>query len=306
MFFNFFLFTIIFFISFISLKVIKPLLRKYILDKPNNRSSHSIPTPKAGGIIFSLYSSIAGYLIGSYEFLYCLPIAILGFFDDLYNIKPHYRYFFQFLISGFVVNLSITQYISKESWIYYFLFLFFTFIATAYINLTNFMDGLDGLVSGCLLIILISFIFYSNLNLLPIVASLFAFLIFNWSPAKIFMGDTGSTFLGLLFFNLTFNSGDIYIFLAFALINTPLFGDSAICIVKRFIDGQNIFKPHKLHLYQRMYSAGWNKSLIAFLYMINTFILFLIYHFFGFNLLILGSSLTLILGIYINQKHAFS
>ena len=113
----------------------------------------------------------------------------------------------------------------------FFIFIF-TFIATAYINLTNFMDGLDGLVSGCLLIILISFIFYSNLNLLPIVASLFAFLIFNWSPAKIFMGDTGSTFLGLLFFNLTFNSGDIYIFLAFALINTPLFGDSAICILK--------------------------------------------------------------------------
>ena len=165
------------------------------------------------------------------------------------------------------------------------------------------MDGLDGLVSGCLLVIFLSLVFYSNLNLLPIIASLSAFLIFNWSPAKIFMGDTGSTFLGLLLFNLTFNSGDIYIFLAFALINTPLFGDSSICIIRRFIKRQNIFKPHKLHLYQRMYSAGWNKSIIAFLYILNTFILFLIYYFYGFNLLIIGSLLTLILGFYINKKY---
>ena len=104
--FNFILFILIFSFSYISFKLIKPYLKKYILDKPNHRSSHSIPTPKGGGIVFAFFSSISGYFIGSYSFLYCLPIAILGFFDDLYNLKPTYRYLFQVLFSGFIVNLS--------------------------------------------------------------------------------------------------------------------------------------------------------------------------------------------------------
>ena len=158
------------------------------------------------------------------------------------------------------------------------------------------MDGLDGLVGGCLLVNFIVLISYSDLNLLPIVATFLAFLIFNWSPAKIFMGDTGSTFLGLLFFHLTFNSGSYTTFFAFAFINTALFADASICILRSF-KRQNIFKPHKLIFINGCIRAGINLRL--HFYIINTFILFLIYHYLGLYYLILGSFVTLIMGLYL-------
>ena len=66
------------------------------------------------------------------------------------------------------------------------------------------MDGIDGLVAGCILVILIAANFNNVNNLIPIIGSLAAFLIFNWQPAKIFMGDVGSTYLAVIYCDLIF------------------------------------------------------------------------------------------------------
>ncbi len=303
-FFNSILFFTVFILTTITLKEIKPLLIKYFLDEPNKRSSHVLPTPKAGGIVFALYSSISGYLLGTYIFLSCLPIAILGLFDDLYNLKPLIRFLAQLIISGFIVNQSIYKYQIESNIGFYFAFLIFTVLSTAYINLTNFMDGLDGLVSGCLLVTLSSFMFYTDINLVPIIGSLLGFLIFNWYPAKLFMGDTGSTFLGLLLFHCTFSSGNIEFFIAFALINTPIFGDASLCILRRYFNGQKIFSAHKLHLYQRLYASGWSKSKVSTLYIFLTLILSSIYYLLGFTYLLLGCFMTIALGLYLDKNHS--
>ena len=106
-------------------------------------------------------------LDGSFLFLFCLPIAIISLFDDLYNLSRKLRYLSHILISGFIVYKYLDLFIFKEYFlIYMIVFLLLTFISTVYINLTNFMDGLDGLVSGCMLISFTLIMLCSEINLL--------------------------------------------------------------------------------------------------------------------------------------------
>ena len=95
--------------------------------------------------------------------------------------------------------------------------------------------------------------------------SLLAFLIFNWSPAKVFMGDVGSTFLGGIFAGLNLQLNSWTIALAILLINGPLLCDSFTCLLRRIYAGHRIFQPHRLHLFQRLHRAGMNHSQVSLL-----------------------------------------
>ena len=296
--------VISFFATYSSLKFLEPIFRKYFLDRPNERSSHESPTPKAGGIVISFYSSIFSFLMGSNLIINCLPIAILGLVDDFINLSPLIRYFFQVIISIFIVSQSVSCYSTELIIFPYFIFFaFFVFLSTCFINLTNFMDGIDGLVAGCFLISFISITIINNeVNIIPIIGCLLAFLLINWYPAKLFMGDSGSTFLGALYFNSAFSSCSFEKFFAFIIINLPIFGDAIICIFRRFLAGHNIFKPHKLHLYQRLYSSGWSKSKVSSLYILMTLLLAISYYIGNFKSLITVSFLILLLGWYVDDK----
>ena len=92
------------------------------------------------------------------------------------------------------------------------------------------------------------------------------FLPWNINPAKIFMGDAGSTFLGIIYVSALFSCKS-YTQMLFALfIAAPLLGDALFCIIRRAIYKQNIFKAHKLHLYQRLYLSGMSQQKITLLY----------------------------------------
>lgn len=301
----FLILTSSFLLTYSLINNLNPLFRKYFLDKPNSRSSHVSPTPKAGGIIISLISSIFYFVTGSSLIITCLPISILGLLDDYFNLSPILRYFFQIVFSSYIVWQSNSSFLFEISGISYaFLFIIFVFISTIFINLTNFMDGLDGLIGGCMLISFICVMYSSNSQLTPLIGSLFAFLIFNWPPAKIFMGDAGSTFLGILYFNCAFSSGSIEKFYGYTIINLPIYADAVICIIRRLLAGQNIFKPHKLHLYQRLYSAGWSKQKISSIYILFTALLAIVYLKSDLNFLLVTSLFTLISGCYIDSKFA--
>ena len=114
-----------------------------------------------------------------------------------------------------------------------------------------------------------------------LIGSLLGFLYWNWEPAKIFMGDAGSTFLGAyltsIFFNLNNNSN----FIALLLICFPLLGDSIICLFIRFFNKKNIFKAHKDHLYQRLRKSDWSARKITLTYMLSTTINIICYVLFG-------------------------
>lgn len=165
------------------------------------------------------------------------------------------------------------------------------------------MDGIDGLICGSMIIIL------ATLNtqfhyLSPLIGALTAFLYYNWNPSKIFMGDAGSLFLGSFLVSLLYSSESYFSFTKNLLLCSPLLLDSLVCIIKRLIKKQNIFKSHKLHLYQRLVSNGMSHSKVSILYMLSILFLSLVYNFMSTKFLIIAVILICIMAIFLDKKYA--
>ena len=124
------------------------------------------------------------------------------------------------------------------------------------------MDGIDGLIGGSFIIIFLTLFFYLNYekNLLFLVFSLLAFVSLNWYPSKIFMGDIGSTFLAAITLNLFFLNVDFPQTLFPITVLTPLIADSGTCLLRIYFR-LNPFKPHKMHLYQRLIQGGMSTQM---------------------------------------------
>jgi len=145
--------------SWLLLSILIPYLRRGLLDHPTGRSSHYSPTPRGGGIAFVLcgvVSSLLYFFHGSgsaaaYLPFLSAPLALVGLFDDRYDLPPLWRYGVQLLTAALILHFSpiihrFGQLFDHPS-LLYLLFIFLLLIAiTAVINFTNFMDGLDGLV----------------------------------------------------------------------------------------------------------------------------------------------------------------
>ena len=103
-----------------------------------------------------------------------------------------------------------------------------------------------------------------------LIGSLTSFLIFNWSPSKIFMGDAGSYFLGCIILFCIFEAGSFLNSLMVIFMCLPIFLDPTICLLRRFKCGQNIFQAHSLHLYQRLYQNGMSHAKVSSIYIFST------------------------------------
>ena len=267
------------FITFILIKLILPFLKKNLIDIPNSRSLHFYPTPKGGGIIFAFVSSFFLFLLKNYIGLISIPLSIVGLIDDKLNLSKQLRYFSQFL-SVFIIFLLSNMYPiminDQKNIIQLLIFIVVLIIGTAIINFTNFMDGIDGLVAGCMIVWFTTISLCSNQSYFILVASLLGFLIWNWAPSKIFMGDAGSTYLGLIVVGTLLNMKSITFMFNSLLILSPLYIDAISCIIRRILKKQNIFSAHNLHLYQRLNKKGISKSKISLIYIsnINSLILF--------------------------------
>ena len=300
-------FLISVFLSFYLIKKFLPFLYKWLPDIPNNRSSHNFPKPRGGGIFFISVGILFSLILKNYLILICLPLAIISFMDDLKNIPSVYRFIVQFLtILVFLVNssyldlllgnLSITLQLS--------IYLVLILIGTSIINFSNFMDGIDGILAGCMIILLSAQAITNIPSLFPIIGALVGFLILNWPPSKIFMGDVGSSFLGAVFAGSLFYLEDISQIVGILLISTPLLGDALICLIRRFCYGYNIFQPHKMHLYQRLHQGGLDHKTISLIYISSTLLLFLSYFFLPFLYLIILNLFIICLAFLLEKKFA--
>jgi Fuc2NAc and GlcNAc transferase len=269
-----------FLISFLVVALIKQRLSQQLLDVPNERSSHTQPTPRGGGlgfiIAFAMTSLIAA-VIGIipfyclYSWLVLIPLTIIGILDDYQGVSAGIRYLVQlssaiaaiayfgafpfpgldsFGIAGQVIAIALTL-----------------IGITALINFYNFMDGLDGLVAGCAVVQLGFLAIYLNQPFLwLLVMALLGFLGWNWSPAKIFMGDAGSTVLGAtVAIALLQNDNPIDVWSALA-ITLPLVSDAIYTLFCRLSRRENIFTAHRSHLYQRLQRSGWTHAQVASTY----------------------------------------
>lgn len=328
-----FVFILSFFAGLYLLNWLVPRYLSSILAIPNYRSSHKQSTPSSGGISFvflSLLFAVIYFLIPYTSeptqpfnqslvlvILFASPLALVGFLDDRFELPTNLRLLFQLLTSAALIAFSplfhaLLPASQASSFLIFvtFLLIVFSFLvlmSTAVINFTNFMDGVDGLVGGsfCILIASLATYYSAPFPFWALIGSLSAFVLWNWSPAKVFMGDVGSTFLGAIFAAFILQSTSIGGACAIFLLATPLFADALFCVPRRFLAGVPILPPHSLHLYQRLHQAGWSHSKISTLYIIPTFLICLCFLLLGAVYVYFSSLIVVFAWLYIDQNFAY-
>ncbi|MFN5464204.1 MAG: MraY family glycosyltransferase [Cyanobacteriota bacterium] len=279
--------------SWLTLLLLLPLLKKSFVDVPNIRSSHQRPTPRGGGVSFVVIGSLFNWIFSAGVMrwipIICLPLAMVGLVDDRLDLPATWRYAAQLITAAALLSVSN---ISVPLWS----LILYVVIITAIINFCNFMDGLDGLVAGCGCLLL------AAASSWALSGAIFGFLLLNWSPAKVFMGDVGSTFIGAVFGGIILQQQTSQDAINLFLIGFPLIADASTCLLRRFVKGENIFIAHRDHLFQRLNRAGWTHSKVAGLYLGATALLVLAQKTYGLMALIICISLEFIIGFYLDVK----
>lgn len=289
-----------FIVSFAFTFATTPLVRRFAfkigaIDIPkDNRRMHKKPTPRIGGlaIIFGftvatlcfaqpsrqLYGTLAGAAI----------IAVMGVIDDCKNLPAKLKFVIQIIAALVVVFagdikidvftnpnfLSDNPYWVLPEWLSVTLTVIWIVFIT---NAVNFIDGLDGLAVGVSAIMSISLVFISirvgeySIAILGIalMGSCFGFLPFNFNPAKIFMGDTGSTFLGFMLATLSIQGVfKSYAVISFAvpllILGLPLF-DALFAMIRRILRGQSPMTADRGHLHHRLVDMGFSQKQTVFI-----------------------------------------
>jgi Fuc2NAc and GlcNAc transferase len=261
-----------------------------ILDIPNERSSHVIPTPRMGGVPMVLAAALtfAGwvFLVGgaaadheglSATFLFALAMFFLGFYDDLRNLSPLFRFIVQFvsallplvLLAMSFPDVSLGKWeLPRWGWV-----IPGAFWVIWMVNLYNFMDGIDGLAGGeAAIASLFFFLLFARAgepgwavaNLL-VAASAIGFLFHNWPPARVFMGDAGSAFLGAFYGMQSvlaiFTTKIPFIVLVLPFANFIV--DATSTLIFRVWRGEKWYHAHRTHFYQKLTRSGMSHKKVT-------------------------------------------
>ena len=259
-------------------------LRRMLLDHPNERSLHSVPTPRLGGVAIAVASWLALLAVHALQrtgpdrferawLLTSLPIFLLGLIDDLRPLRAGTRLLLQLACAGLFCALAgvprgvsvlapavlaLPPPLSLALW---------SVFIVGVLNIFNFMDGLDGLAAtqslGAALGLggAFALVHQPALALLcgVLASASLGFLFHNFPPAKIFMGDAGSTFLGFSFAVLAATGTELSPAVpipVFLLALAPFLLDGTFTLLRRALRGEPIWKAHRTHLYQRAVLQG--------------------------------------------------
>ncbi|EJN33194.1 MraY family glycosyltransferase [Pseudomonas sp. GM80] len=249
-------------------------LSRSMLDVPNDRSSHTVPTPRGGGVsivitfVLSLLGMWLGGVIDTGFFTAVagagLLIALIGFMDDHGHIAARWRLLGHFIAAGWVLawtgGLAPVQVLGATfnlSWIGHFLALFYL---VWLLNLYNFMDGIDGIASVEAISVCagVGLLYWGSghaslawgTSLLAL--SVFGFLLWNFPPAKIFMGDAGSGFLGIVLGALSLQAASVdpRYFWAWLILLGIFIVDATFTLLRRLLRGDKVYEAHRSHAYQ--------------------------------------------------------
>lgn len=275
-------FVLIYCITNYLIKYSIPLMGNIFKEIPNERSSHKKIKLKSGGIFFISIILISNVIFVSFEgnseisqiIFFCTLLSLIGLADDLFFLSSKIRYLIHLIFSFLIIN-TVHPFLFFEQ--NYIILIALILLGTVIINFVNFIDGIDGLLIGCLIPILIfNQINFLNIQFITAIASMLAFLKWNWDPSKIFMGDCGSNYLGGLIFFFILNKGEYLIDFKTIFIIFPILLDCSWCIIRRFLNKENIFIAHKKHLYQRLNQEGISHSNVSLIYIILCLTNFLI------------------------------
>jgi Fuc2NAc and GlcNAc transferase len=264
--------------------------RMGMLDFPNERSSHTVPTPRMGGVPMVAAALLA---FGCWAFiatgevfpmkglpsstLFAFAMSVLGFWDDLSRLSPLTRFLFQLITAILFLWAWTGLFPTVPLWgvtLPQFLWLLTGAIWIVWmVNLYNFMDGIDGLAGGEAAVAS-SFFFlifarygesgWAVANLFVAAASM-GFLVYNWPPARVFMGDAGSAFLGA-FFGIQSVIAAITTPIPFPVLVLPFSNfilDTTFTLFRRMWRGEKWYLAHRSHFYQRMTNMGMSHKKVT-------------------------------------------
>jgi len=288
-----FLFLEAFTISYLLTRFILSFsLKRNLLDIPNVRSSHTIPKPRLGGVALtvSFYVSCATlFLVGLRPFPSSITaagilaggaiIALLGLYDDLRGLDARMKLLAQLAICSIVIasgvvmeelTLPLIGTINLGALSVPFTVLWILGITNFY----NFIDGIDGLAAGTGMIASSFLIVVGGMAGAPMLGGVYAilagsclgFLRYNFPPARIFMGDMGSTFIGYSFAVLSVMGSKVGIpaFLTILLLGAVL-ADAALTLIRRIVGREKVLSPHRTHYYQRLTALGLSHKQVTLL-----------------------------------------
>src|SRR6266550_2960298 len=250
-------------------------LARRLLDVPNERSSHALPTPRVGGVAIVLTTLMALPLIAAMGALAWSTVwgllggtglvALIGFADDRSHIAPPWRLLGHFIAAGWILAwlggpppLPLFGLVVELHWLRYVLAaLYLVWV----LNLTNFMDGIDGIagveaITVCLGGALLYLVTVPGTRqwLAPLIlaAATLGFLVWNWPPARIFMGDAGSGFLGLMLAAFSLQAGWLAptLFWSWLILLGAFVVDTTVTLFRRVVRGDRFYEAHRSHAYQ--------------------------------------------------------
>ncbi|MFC0408364.1 glycosyltransferase family 4 protein [Roseomonas elaeocarpi] len=280
-------------LALFSAALVRLMIARPILDRPNARSAHSVPTPRGGGVgvvaafilgMLVLYGSAQYARIAEMQFvgviLAAVAIAAVSLVDDVVNLRFSVKLLAQGVAALVAVASGLVVQRLALPWTGVVQFgllgpVLTVFWILACTNAVNFMDGLDGLVGGAVLVACLALCLVAALSggwfvyaaALFLAAGLLGFLPFNVSPARIFLGDVGSQFLGFILAVLAVASARFDStqgsFLIVPLLLFALLFDSGFTLLRRAALREQLSKAHRTHLYQMAQRSGMPTRVVA-------------------------------------------
>lgn len=262
-------------------------LRFNVLDQPNARSSHSVPTPRGGGAAIAVLGVGAAALAHDWParvwlsfIMGGLIVAVIGALDDVRPLPVIWRLTAQ-TIAAVLVVLPLHGLADglepSRGWLSLALIELVQVVATVWlINLFNFMDGIDGLAAvqavfifgaACWLIWAAN-THFRPLTLLALAGASAGFLVWNFPPARIFMGDVGSGFLGFAIASAalgTANAGVLNVWV-WIILSSPFLCDATVTLLIRALRRQRVYEAHRSHVYQRLARRWRSHGAVTLLY----------------------------------------
>ncbi len=273
-------------IAFIVSYILTPYMarvgkKQNMVDIPGHRKIHEEAIPNLGGIViffgFLLSLLFVIQIEGQFRALLIggVIILLLGVVDDIANLSPKHKFLIQMIPALIVIiynsdliNNFIVNQLKSFDLLGYLLYPILIFWIVGVTNSINIIDGLDGLACGVSFIALIAFLILGlihNLEALSLMSialagSMLAFLRFNFYPAKMFLGDSGSTFAGFMLASVgalwVLNSENaFFIFIPIIILALPIF-DTLFAIWRRYRGHHPIFQADKGHLHHRLLARG--------------------------------------------------
>ena len=289
------IYIVLFLISFALTYFIKNYaIKKSLVDIPNDRSSHSVPTPHGGGIAMAIaWFAGLSYLFYTdgidsslyYALMVGVVISVVSYLDDLYELSPKVRLITQSAVAvgglvalGGLGSLDFGLF-NIGNQIITNIFAFFLIIW--FINLYNFLDGIDGYAgSEAIFLGVAGFLLFGGSHFLVLVAAVLGFLVWNWHKAKIFMGDVGSTLLGynVAIFTIYYANIDSLNLWVWIILFGLFWFDATLTLFRRYKNGEKLSKAHKKHAYQRLNQSGWaHNKVVLYSIGVNVLLFSLVY-----------------------------